>query len=221
MKMDSRAVKPSVIRWVAKVILHLVVAVLLSTLLASIAWAETRPKVLVLYDENTDFPGLALLDRSLKAAFKADATDPIDLYTESMDLARFQDERYMQLLHAFYRQKYSDQRIALLIAVMGPALDFLLRYGAELFPGAPIVFCGVSRDEIVERNLGPKVTGVLVQRQFNRTVDLALRLQPDSRRAVVIGGTSRFNKYWEAIAQQEFRDFEGQVAFTYLTNHSM
>ena len=138
-----------------------------------------------------------------------------------MDLARFQDERYIQLLRAFYRQKYSDQRIALLIAVMGPALDFLLRYGAELFPGTPIVFCGVSRDEIAERDPGPNVTGALVQRQFKRTVDLALRLQPDSCRAVVIGGTSRFNKYWEAIAQKEFRDFEGPVAFTYLTNHSM
>ena len=60
MKMDSRAVKPSVIRWVGKVLLHLVVAVLLFTLLASIAWAETRQKVLVFYDENTDFPGLAM-----------------------------------------------------------------------------------------------------------------------------------------------------------------
>ena len=58
--------------------------------------------MLVLYDENTDFPGLAQFDQSLKAAFKAGATDRIDLYTESMDLARCQDDRYMQVLRAFY-----------------------------------------------------------------------------------------------------------------------
>jgi hypothetical protein len=44
-----------------------------------------------------------------------------------MDLARFQDDRYLELLRAFHRQKYANQRIALVIAVMGPALDFLLR----------------------------------------------------------------------------------------------
>jgi hypothetical protein len=105
--------------------------------------------VLVLYDENTDFPGLALLDRSLKAAFKAGVPDGIDLYTESMDLARFQDDHYMERLRAFYRRKYANQRVDLIIAVRGPALDFLLRYGAELFSGAPMVFCGISRHEIV------------------------------------------------------------------------
>jgi hypothetical protein len=101
-------------RW--KVLLPLVMALLLHGLLASIAW-----------DENTDFPGLALCHKSLKAAFKAGTTDHIDLYTESRDLARFQDDRYLGLLRAFHRQKYANQRIALVIAVMGPALDFLLR----------------------------------------------------------------------------------------------
>jgi ABC-type uncharacterized transport system substrate-binding protein len=104
---------------------------------------------------------------------------------------------------------------------MGPALDFLLRYGVELFSGTPMVFCGISRHEIEGRDLGPNVTGVLMQRQFKETLDVALRLQPDTRQVVVIGGTASFNKYWEAIARQEFREYEGRLAFTYLTNHSM
>ena len=91
-----------------KVFLSLVMVLLLYTLLTSAAGAERHRKVLVLYDENTDFPGLALLDRNLKAALHAGATDRIDLYTESMDLARFQDDRYTELLYAFYRQKYAN-----------------------------------------------------------------------------------------------------------------
>lgn len=43
---------------------------------------------------------------------------------------------------------HKNWRIDLVSVVMGPALDFLLRYGAELFPGAPIVFCGIRRQEI-------------------------------------------------------------------------
>jgi hypothetical protein len=53
-----------------KVFLPLVMALLLHGLLTSIAWAERHRKVLVLYDENTDFPGLALFHQSLKAAFQ-------------------------------------------------------------------------------------------------------------------------------------------------------
>jgi hypothetical protein len=79
-----------------KVFLPLVMALLLHSLLTSAAGAERHRKMLVLYDENTDFPGLALLNRNLKAALNAGATDRIDLYTESMDLARFQDDRYME-----------------------------------------------------------------------------------------------------------------------------
>ena len=91
-----------------------------------------------------------------------------------MDLARFQDDHYLELLRAFYRQKYANRRIDVLIAVMGPALDFLLLYGAELFPGAPIVFCGISGQEIEGRDLGPNITGVLMRRQFKETLALAL-----------------------------------------------
>ena len=219
-RLGSREVQLSVSHLSGKVFLPLIMALLLHSLLTSTAWAERHHKVLMLYDENTDFPALALLDQSLKAAFKAGTTDRIDFYTESMDLARFQDDRYLEFLRAFYRQKYANRRIDLVIAVMGPALDFLLQYGAELFPETPTVFCGVSRQEIEGRELGPNVTGVLMQRQFKGTLDLALKLQPATRQVVAIAGTASFNKYWEAIARQEFREYEGRLAFTYLTHHS-
>jgi hypothetical protein len=90
--MSSREVKWSAIHLPGKVFLPLVMALLLNSLLPSTAWAERHRKVLMLYDENTDFPALALLDRGLKEAFKAGTTDRVDFYTESMDLARFQKD---------------------------------------------------------------------------------------------------------------------------------
>ena len=44
---------------------------------------------LILYDENKDFSGLALLDRSLTSALRAGANSNLDIYTEFMDLSRF------------------------------------------------------------------------------------------------------------------------------------
>jgi PAS domain S-box-containing protein len=182
---------------------------------------EGQKRVLVLYDENMDFPGLITLDRSLKATFKAASADAIEVYSEFMDLARFESDRYFDLLRDLYRQKYAPQHIDLLIAAMGPSLNFLLRYGDELFPGIPIVFCGIDRRELGGRNLEPHVTGILARREFKGTLNLALRLHPQSRRVIVIGGTSDFDKYWEAEARREFREFEDRLAFTYLTDLAM
>ena len=46
-------------------------------------------RALILYDENKDFSGLALLDRSLTSALRAGANSNLDIYTEFMDLSRF------------------------------------------------------------------------------------------------------------------------------------
>jgi signal transduction histidine kinase len=59
-RIGSREVKLSVRHLPGKVFLPLVMALLLHSLLTSTAWAERQHKVLVLYDENTDFPGLEL-----------------------------------------------------------------------------------------------------------------------------------------------------------------
>lgn len=178
-------------------------------------------RVLIFYDENKDFSGLALLDRSITSALKAGANQRLDIYTEFMDLSRFSDERYEERLREFFRQKYSGKKIDLIIAVMGPSLDFALKHGAEIFPETPVVFCGIDSRELKGRSLRPNVTGVLVKREFKPTLDLALRLQPSTRQVIVIAGVSEFNRYWEQEAQRELREFEGRVAIKYLTGLPM
>ena len=85
--------------------------------------------------------------------------------------------------------------------MIGPSLDFLLRHGEALFPGVPIVFCGVEPSDLEGRTLSKNVTGVLVKRTYGPTLDVALRLQPDTRNVFVVGGTSKF----EASHERPFR----------------
>jgi hypothetical protein len=102
--------------------------------------------------------------------------------------------------------KYADKKIDVVVAVMGPALDFLLSHGDAIFPGVAIVFCGVDRREISDRLLPPDVSGVLLRRKFKPTVELALRLHPDTQQIVVISGTSKFDMRILADAKEEFRE---------------
>src|SRR5262249_30810948 len=52
--------------------------------------SSTSKNVLVLYDEQTRLPGLSMMDSSIRSTLNADSSVKTDIYTESLDLSRFQ-----------------------------------------------------------------------------------------------------------------------------------
>ncbi len=174
-------------------------------------------RVVLLYDERLDFPGLAVLDAALEQSLTADRSGSVEVYREAMDLSRFGSDGYPRLLRDYLRTKYAAKKIDVVVAVMGPALDFLLGEGELIFPGTPIVFCGIDRREIEGRSLPSHVTGVLVKREFSPTLDIALRLHPGTSHVMFIGGTSEFDTRLVEQARRELRPYEGRLTFTYQT----
>jgi len=121
------------------------------------------------------------------------------------------------LLH----EKYLNRRIDVAVAVMEPALDFLLDFGDVIFPGASIALCGLDRKDLADRPLPSNVDGVFAKREFTPTLELALRLHPGTKKVVVISGTSNFDVSLLAEAKKEFGNFETRVSFTYLSKLSL
>ena len=182
--------------------------------------AATR-QVVLLFDERLELPGLSLLDAELVRFLRSNSTEPIEVYREAMDLSRFSSSSYKTLLRDFLRAKYADKKIDVVVAVMAPALDFLLAYDDLIFPGTPIVFCGVDRRQLGARSLPSNVYGVLIKREFAPTLELALHLHPKTTNVVVVAGTSEFDTMLLAQAQSEFRSYENRVSFTYLSELSL
>ena len=190
--------------------------------IAAVSSTASEPgRVVLLYDERTDLPGLGILDASLVQSLTSGPAGSVEVYRETMDLARFRSDTYLQLLRDHLRAKYAAKKIDVVVAVMGPALDFLLSEGDPVFPGARIVFCGIDRREIEGRALTRHVTGVFLKREFAPTLEVALRIHPDTTRAVFVAGTSEFDARLVEQARGEFRSYEDRLAFTYLTTLSM
>ena len=184
--------------------------------------ASPNPKtVLVIYDENRDFSGLMMLDRSLRATLAAGETDRIEVHTEFMDRSRFPGGPHEERLRDFFRDKYRGRKVDLVIAVMKPSFDFAIKYRADLFPDTPVIFCGLDSREFDRARAGTNVTGILVKREFKPTLELALQMQPDTRHVVFVAGASEFNRFWQLQAERDLREFEGRVAITYLATLSM
>ena len=182
---------------------------------------HARPQVLLIFDEDKDLPGLAVINRNIQQALRTEFQDQVEFYSESLNVSRFNDADYQDVLRDYFRRKYQRQPVDLIIAVMEPSLDFLLRQADVLFPGVPIVFCGANPTDVEGMSLPENVTGVLMKRSFAPTLDIALRLQPATRHVFVIGGTSRFDRQVQAVARRDLQDFNEQLSISWLTELSM
>jgi signal transduction histidine kinase/ABC-type uncharacterized transport system substrate-binding protein len=202
---------------------HCGLVLLLLLLGAMPAPAATRFQVLVLFDEDNDLPGMASIYRNLRQTLSAELGDEVGFFTESLQLSQYGARDSGAILSDYLGRKYDGQRLDLVITVMEPALDFVLRHRAQLFTGVPVVFCGLDSTELEGIQLPADVTGVMMKRRYAPTVDTILQLQPETRRLYVVGGGSRFDRRIQEIAR---RDFEAtgagdKLAITWLTNLSM
>jgi signal transduction histidine kinase len=180
------------------------------------ASSATR-RVVLLFGERPELPALAVLQADLVRTLTSNTADRIEIYNEAIDLSRFGSNNYQSLLRDFLQTKYADKKIDVAIAILSPSLDFLLSHGSAIFPGTPIVFCGIDKIELGNRVLPPQVRGILLKREFASTVEIALRLHPKTERAVVVAGTSDFDTRLLEQAKIDFGFYEERLDFQYLT----
>ncbi|HWN99645.1 MAG TPA: PAS domain S-box protein [Blastocatellia bacterium] len=186
----------------------------------------TQKRVLVLYAVRKEAPAPVVFENTYQKTLQEGLADSLDYYSEHIDVARFPEPDYQAALRDFLRHKYEHHQPDLIIATSGTCIEFVERYGAQLFPGKPVVFNGGEAAQPL-----PNATGVSSKIDMKSTLDLALKLPPgitrgfvvsrDVRRVFVVSGASDFDKYYERIARRQFQEFEGQVEFTYLTGLPM
>lgn len=113
----------------------------------------------------------------------------VDLQIEYMDFKRYEGELVSSILGDLYRKKFRNRRFDVIVVSDNNAFDFILDNGEALFPGVPVVFCGVN-DYHPDRIKGRRVTGVVENFDAEATLRLALRLHPKKSRLVIIGDES-------------------------------
>ncbi|WP_176632114.1 hybrid sensor histidine kinase/response regulator [Desulfolutivibrio sulfoxidireducens] len=114
----------------------------------------------------------------------------VDLQVEYMDSKKYSDPVLRQALFDLYKYKFRDTSFSVVLVSDNYAFEFAAQYAAELFPGVPVVFCGVNDlrpDMLPDR---ADITGVEERFDLTGTLDLALALHPGKKRLIVIGDRS-------------------------------
>src|SRR3954468_11381193 len=187
-----------------------VLAILLCVLPSS-ARAEPTPKnVLLLFNDfgqRTNFLDL------FEASLRAQTPGPITFYEASLESPLGGDASYLQSQADTLRRRYSGLKLDAVMAGGPSALQFALQYRETVFPGVPIAFNGLATRQFVGKTW-PGVTGLTTPVGLGETIDLALRLQPDTTTVAVIA--PKDDPYWLAATHTELLRYRDRVKEVYL-----
>ena len=111
----------------------------------------------------------------------------VELYIEYMDGHRYAVEQTYAFTRQLLEAKYRDIRFDVVVSSDDMALYFIRDHRDLLFPGVPVVFCGVQDAQNIELVEQDKlITGVFERYDYESTVEIALKLHPSTRRITLI-----------------------------------
>ncbi len=145
----------------------------------------------------------------MESTVRARVPGQVNFYNTSVENPRFDEEAYRQSLAETLHRGYGNAKLDVVVVAGYQVLQFAMEHRDEMFPGIPIVFTDVSSQEAV--HMFPGVTGVVSPLGMRETIDLALRLNPDTSSVAIIAGLTQYDKYWLAVAHTELLRHQDQV----------
>jgi PAS domain S-box-containing protein len=135
-------------------------------------------------------PGVDLFAADLRAQLIEQGFNTADIFIEYLDLERNDNPRHRQNEKRLLLDKYSRNRIDVIVTVLQPSLDYLLRDVPELAPGATVITV-LSAPDPARVPDGRRFIVMNRGLNFRTTIDQALALFPATRHIEIIAGTSK------------------------------
>jgi signal transduction histidine kinase len=177
------------------------------------ASAEPLPRsVLIIDQSNPNAPWAMAFRATLVSALKADSPNPIAVYSESLDLARFNSPQYVELLRTYLTEKYRDKPIGVIVAHGSTALEVFLRLRPQLWPSVPVVFGVVDAPSLARLGPPSDVTGTTFRLTLRNAVTAARALVPDLKRIALVGDPLERQPFRRHFVQ-ELPLFAGEIEF--------
>ncbi|EKD40308.1 MAG: hypothetical protein ACD_75C00099G0001 [uncultured bacterium] len=109
----------------------------------------------------------------------------VDLQIEYMDAKKFSYDVITKNLLALYKEKFATEHFDIIVISDNDALNFVNQYRDELFPGVPVVFCGINDLMALDTAAG-NITGVVEVYDLIATLDIAKKLHPKRNRVIIL-----------------------------------
>jgi PAS domain S-box-containing protein len=177
---------------------------------------EVRKRIFLLEGLTPTQPAAVETIHAIKQRFTQRAPKSIDLFTEFLDLGRFNgpesEDRLLQFLRARFEQTPPD----LILPISRGATLFMARHRDDVAKNVPIVYCCTPMSATETLSLPADMPGIVVDYDWAGTLALAERLQPNARTLVIVSGPSRLGRVWLRDAIAGLQPYLKKYRTTYL-----
>jgi len=217
-KMNTRIFKSLLLIFI---IFFLVQTTVIPPVFAQTALTQLEKNVLIIHADDQFRSTNTVIDRNIYSFLKNSSNFPISIYSEYLENVRFNSVTDQNKIIKVLDEKYAKINLDLIIVTEDTSWGFIEKNGNTLFPGVPVVFCGITEGKIDPRTLKENCTGNFKSMDVKTTVVDILKAQPDTKRIVVVIGASEQDAYYEAVARQAFSDDPIKVQTDYFIGLSI
>src|SRR5450631_1651378 len=161
------------------------VLALCSTGALPVTAASSAPHILVI---NSYHEGYDWSDEEM-AGFRATLVESfprVALFSEYLDTKNFPDNAHFSRMADLLEFKYRNAHFDVIAVTDNAALEFVSQYRKRLFPGIPVVFCGINDYTPSMLDGQSPITGVAENQDSVGTLAMALKLHPGTRQVIVV-----------------------------------
>lgn len=201
-----------------QLILFIMLSVILGYLAPSVsAQTESRKKINMLY-LNSYENGYGWSDTILEGIKSVIAESGLNIHLniEYMDTKIRYDQKVKMHLFALYAHKYRNVEFDAIIVSDNNGFDFLLQFQGKLFPGVPVIFCGVNDFSPQSIRGYYSITGVVESFDIKINLELARRFHPDRKKFVIVGDNGTTGRAIRSQILKAFDKMTGRPPFEIL-----
>ena len=182
--------------------------------------APQQTEVLFLSSLDPDLPDVATMIEQTETQILLSSDKPVRFSFEFLDFSSsLADRARGKATTSYLLDKYHGQTFQLVIAIGEDSVMFAEPLQAKLFPHGVLLFFVVNpQNKALWINQQPSVTGVIREANYLPTLQLALQENPGTSRVIVVSGSSEGEKLDVKIAREQFRQYESNLTFVYLTD---
>ncbi|HTH14365.1 MAG TPA: hypothetical protein VMB23_08205, partial [Spirochaetia bacterium] len=166
--------------------------------------AAPAKKVLLFHADNQFQPANLVMDSTFRSRLTGAPDLAVELYSEYLEAVRFPSPQTTALAVSLLKAKYRTVNLDLILVTDDTSWDFFSRVRQDLFPGIPVVFCGITEGKIGPKDLPPGTTGNFKNVDIGANLKAIQTLQPEVDRVLVVLGVSPQDQYYEKLARKAF-----------------
>src|SRR5262249_48677381 len=170
---------------------------------AAVHATPEQPSVLILLSGQAGSLGAAAMASGIRDVLQKDWSFRVSIDLEHVDVANVASpEEEERRLRTMFGSKYANHRFDMIVAALPDAFRFVLRTRDELWPGIPVVVCGVDERSVRSLKSPPGFAILTILFDMEGTLRAARTLLPDTRHVAVVGGAGRVEQAYHDMIRR-------------------